>query len=243
MGDEIFTVGRQVEGGPDMTAFEGSPGLLALFAGVVVFCAVLWPAAVAPERRGATFLGVALFLGFLALTAGSGWTAGNLDGLPPRPLFVGLVSLTLAVVFAVSPWGHEVAMSRSVALLVGFQAFRLPLEIVLHQLYTRGELPVQMTWAGCNLDVVTGVTALIVAALAQTGRLSRGLLAAWNSMGMVLLFVIVVIAVGSIPTPLMFVDADPPNTFAVTLPGALILLPVASALVGHILVFRRLRHL
>lgn len=222
---------------------EGNPLGQVLFFGVVAFCAVLWPVVAAPERRGKVILGVGLLLGFLALAAGSGWAAGNLDGLPPRPLFVALPVLILAVVFAASPWGHEIAMSRSVALLVGFQIFRVPLEVVLHQLYVTGDLPVQMTWEGYNFDVITGVTAVVIAGLARSGKLNRGLLAAWNTMGMVLLFAIIVIAVGSLPTPLMFVDAEPPNTFAITLPGVLILLPVASALVGHILVFRRLRHL
>ena len=63
----------------------------------------------------------------------------------------------------------ERSSSTAVILLSGrrsfesaVQAFRLPLEMILHGLYDSGDLPVQMTWSGLNFDVVTGATAALL---------------------------------------------------------------------------------
>ena len=50
-----------------------------------------------------------------------------------------------------------------IAALVGVQAFRLPLELVLARWKNQGVIPVQMTFEGHNFDIVTGVLALVTA--------------------------------------------------------------------------------
>ena len=57
-----------------------------------------------------------------------------------------------------------------------------------------------MTYTGSNFDIVTGVSAIIVAALAARGLAPRWLLLAWNALGSLLLVAILVIAVASLPT-------------------------------------------
>ena len=53
---------------------------------------------------------------------------------------------------------------------------------------------------GSNFDIGTGVTALLVAALAACKLMPRWLLLAWNALGTVLLLAILAIAVASLPT-------------------------------------------
>ena len=50
-------------------------------------------------------------------------------------------------------------------MLVGVQGFRLPLELAMHRMYERGIMPVQMSYSGLNYDILTGIRALVVAAL------------------------------------------------------------------------------
>ena len=79
----------------------------------------------------------------------------------------------IAVVIALSPVGRGFAAYLPVATLVGFHAFRLPLELVLHRWYEQGVVPVQMTWSGQNLDIITGILAVILASMLASGRLAK----------------------------------------------------------------------
>lgn len=63
--------------------------------------------------------------------------------------------------FALSPAGARLVAGLPIAALVGFHAFRLPLEFVLHRWYIEGALPVQMTYSACNLDILTGIGAVL----------------------------------------------------------------------------------
>jgi hypothetical protein len=125
--------------------------------------------------------------------------------------------------------------------LVGYQAFRIVVEIALAQLYHAGALPVQMTIEGRNLDLISGVSALVLAWLATRWQLPRWGLLAWNLLGLGLLLNIVIVSILSTPVPFRLFMNEPANTIITELP--FIWLPtllVPAALFGHLLVFRRL---
>jgi hypothetical protein len=75
--------------------------------------------------------------------------------------------------------------------LVAVQAFRLPLEIAMHALVGRGIMPEQMSYTGRNFDIVTGASAIVVAALVATRIAGRRFVLAWNLVGLLLLVNIV----------------------------------------------------
>lgn len=54
--------------------------------------------------------------------------------------------------------------------LVAFQGFRLPLELVLHAWAEAGTIPATMTWTGQNVDILSGVAALVAAPFAARHR-------------------------------------------------------------------------
>ncbi|HKV98947.1 MAG TPA: hypothetical protein VJN96_03935 [Vicinamibacterales bacterium] len=158
---------------------------------------------------------------------------------PPFPLLIA-ASVMLAVVVASSAIGARAADRLSFAALIGYQSFRLPLELVMHRAASDGLMPVQMSFSGWNFDILTGLTAIPVAILASRGRATRGLIVAWNLLGSLLLVNIVSIAVASLPTFAAFGPdrlntwvADPPYVW---LPGVL----VPAALFGHLLTWRKL---
>ncbi|MBM4384751.1 MAG: hypothetical protein FJ091_15470 [Deltaproteobacteria bacterium] len=181
---------------------------------------------------------VALWLGVAGALARSGVLAELSRMPPPFALMVlGYAAATIALAF--SPLGTQLVERAPLAWLVGYQAFRIPVEIILHESYEEGLIPVQMTWSGMNFDVVTGVSALVVAALAARGRAPRALVAAWNVLGCALLATIVTVAFLSAPTPLRVFMNEPANTIVTTFPY--VWLPaflVQAALFGHVLVFR-----
>lgn len=194
----------------------------------------------AAETRRWT-LGTALgTLAWLALT-GAVSASGVLesDGSPPRALFFFTGSLLVALVFALSRAGARLAAGVPIAALVGFHAFRLPLELVLHSWYRQGTLPIQMTYAACNLDILTGIAAVLAGVWLWRRGPSRPLVWAFNLLGTALLVNVAGIAVLSSPVPFRYFLKDP----AVLLPfhfpyGWIVPFCVGSALAGHVIVFR-----
>jgi hypothetical protein len=159
---------------------------------------------------------------------------------PPALVMIGILTLG-TITLAWSKVGGRIASSTSLAALVGYQFFRVPVEWVLHRLFVEGVVPVQMTYAGRNFDIVSGITAGIVAMLLVAGRGGRPLVLVWNLLGLVLLLNIVVVAALSTPTPLRHFMNEPANR----LPGMFpyVWLPsflVQAALFGHLVVFRAL---
>jgi hypothetical protein len=97
-----------------------------------------------------------------------------------------------------------------------------------------------MTWSGTNLDIIPGVTALLLAPFAS--RLSPRILQGWNLLMAGVLVVTVVTGILAAPSPFRQIMGEPPNGFVVGFP--FIWLPsvlVFSAWLGHIVLFRRLR--
>lgn len=160
----------------------------------------------------------------------------DVSAMPPRPFFVIVPGFILTVALGVSNAGRALAV-LPVTWLVGGQAFRILVELLIHRAYEVGVAPVQLTWDGMNFDIVTGVTALLLAPFAS--RLPRAVLAAWNAMGLGLLAWVVSVAVLSLPTP--FQQFWPDNVWVghapyIWLPTVL----VPAALLGHIALFRHL---
>ncbi len=116
---------------------------------------------------------------------------------PPFGIFL-LVALVLAAGAAFSRAGSVFA-SLPLAWLVGLQAFRVPLELVMHRAAVEGVMPAQMSYSGRNFDIVTGLTAAILAPLIARGVAPRQLIIAWNVMGSLLLANIVGVAAASTP--------------------------------------------
>jgi hypothetical protein len=151
------------------------------------------------------------------------------------------VMLALSVGLAVSSVGRRLATGLPVWVLVGFQSFRLPLELMMHRAYEAGLMPVQMSYSGLNFDIVTGASALIVAALVALGRAGARLVRGWNILGSLLLCNIIVVSLLSTPTPLRVFRTPPANTWVSTAPYVwLPAVMVALAILGHIVVYRAL---
>ena len=164
----------------------------------------------------------------------------HFDWRPPPMALLVLVSIVLAAWIGGSTIGARLARGLSFSALVGFQAFRWPLELLLHRGYTENIVPVQMTYAGRNFDVVTGVTGALLALVLWRASTSRGLVLAWNIVGTALLANILVIAVLSMPM-IRFFGPDRMNVWVAVPP--FVWLPtvlVVAAVAGHVIIFRKL---
>ena len=185
----------------------------------------------------ATFIAAgvtALFLGLFSALVVGGWAAAK--PMPRLPLFFAALNFS-ALAAALSPWGRRLAVGMPIAVLLGFQGFRLPLELVLHDWAAQGSIPGTMTWTGSNWDIVSGITALAFIPIVRKRPLS-----AWipNLVGFLLLLNVMRVVAFSSPLPFAW-SLNPPLLLGFHLPYAWIApVCVGGALIGHILLTRAL---
>lgn len=212
----------------------------ALVTGVATATLSLGAGARVARRHAA--IAAACAVGWMALwwgAAESGWL-GQFEATPPPFLLLAGSVVLLGIAIAVSPLGDRLARGLPLWALVGVQGFRVPLELLMHRAYVEGLMPVQMSYEGLNFDIVTGATALLLAAALATRQVPRWIIAAWNVVGLLLLVNIVVIAVLSTPRFQAF-GPDRLNVWVTLVP--FVWLPavmVAAAWSGHLIVFRAL---
>ncbi len=193
-------------------------------------------------RWCAGYVGVTLtLLGGLLAVASTGFFL-DVSALPPRPLFVLLPVVALPVALSRSRVGAQLASALPIWSLVGLQAFRLPLELVMHQAAREGTMPLQMTFTGWNFDIVTGVAAVVVGLLAWRRRAPLWLVWGFNVLGWALLVAVVAIAIASLPQLRAFGD-DPSRVNTWVLHPPFVWLPaglVSSGLLWHLVLTRKL---
>jgi hypothetical protein len=220
---------------------------LALVVAAAFVAGVARSRAATPSGRGShrdtviAAVGTAAWLGVTLALAASGRL--SFTAKPPTMLLLVAFAVVLAIVLGVSRVGLRLATGLPLAALVGVQAFRFPLELILHRAYVEGLMPVQMSFSGLNFDILSGLSAIVVALALVRKPDSLVLVRVWNTAGVVLLANIVTIALLSAPTPLRVFHNEPANVWITRAPW--VWLPtvfVFAAILGHIVVFRRIRH-
>jgi len=195
------------------------------------------------RRRAAIVAAIAgVWLLMLSFAVASGFIAAR--PMPRIPMFFAAANLA-GLLLGLSPAGGWLARGLPLWTLVAFQGFRLPLEVVLHWWGEQGTIPMTMTWEGSNLDVVTGIVAIVAAAVVrQLGTYdTRARLSAWtaNIVGFALLANVGRVAMFSSPLPFAWAGVEPPLQLVLYMPYALIgPVCVAGALAGHVVLTRAL---
>lgn len=216
--------------------------LQATMALIAVFVAVMFVAGVSRAKGPATIaaIGITVSMAIQLLLASQGILRMWERRPPPFMLMIVLVT-GLTIITAFSKVGSALSANLSFPALILAQGFRFPLELVMHHAANENVMPVQMTYTGRNFDILTGITAIVVGWLVWKGVASRAVIFLWNLMGLALLINVVLIAITSMPMIAVF-GPNQLNTWVayppfVWLPGVM----VQAALLGHILIFRKLR--
>lgn len=166
---------------------------------------------------------------------------GNFSIFPFNMMPILAVPLIAILAFTFSKAGRKILAHIPTENIIKFQAFRFFVELLLWALYLENQAPIQMTFEGRNWDVLTGISAPVIAFLIARRKISKTGLIIWNIACLALLINIVTIAILSMPTPLRSFLNEPSNTivtqFGVSLlPGLLV--PLAYGL--HFLSLRQL---
>lgn len=181
--------------------------------------------------------GLAFWLGLTGILAAGGFFA-DFAGWPPRIVLAVAPALLAVLVVGVFRPGLT---SVPATWFVAPQAFRVVMELILWRLAVARALPEVMTFHGRNFDVLTGLSAPLVAWAMARGHIGPRGLILWNAMGLALVTSVFLHGFFSAPTAFRMLVTDPPNTIIggfpfIWLPAFVV--PVAYLL--HVLSLRRI---
>lgn len=187
-----------------------------------------------------TGIGMAAWLLLTAGLAQSG-ALSNFSSIPPRLFAVVTPTWFFCLILTFHPRLQTLWQQVPTTWLLGFQTFRVGVEIFLWLLFTSAIVPVQMTFEGRNWDILTGLSApLMIWLWHKKPQWQRPLVLLWNVLGLALLINIVGISILSMPTAFQVFTQTPANTFVASFP--FVWLPsflVPLALLGHCLSLRQ----
>lgn len=161
----------------------------------------------------------------------------NTSTIPPRFLLLVVPPLLLIIFMFNSSKGKTFIDNLDPKWLTYLHVVRVPVEITLYFLFISSLVPELMTFEGRNFDILSGLTAPLIAYLGYSQKkLSKILLLVWNFLCLALLVNIVTTAVLSAPFPFQQLAFDQPNTGVLYfpyswLPGVVVPLVLFSHLV------------
>lgn len=158
-----------------------------------------------------------------------------------RPgLFVGVIIGTLLL--TILSLRNIKTSALDTRILLTIHVLRIPVELILHQLYLQHKVPLSMTFKGINFDIVMGISALILLGyrLLSNRNNDRSFFIAWNILGISVLLFIVILAILSSPLPLQQFSFDQPNIAVLAFPYCLLYAGVVPiVLMAHLLLLRK----
>jgi hypothetical protein len=134
------------------------------------------------------------------------------DTVPPRIFLFAVLPATLLIISLFVFYSKSFVSNFQLKILTLLSIVRIPVEIVLLWLFENNQVPQIMTFEGRNFDILSGITAPIVAWLAfRNGKTNHILLIIWNIFAFLLLFNIVATAAFSVPSPIQQLAFEQPN--------------------------------
>lgn len=135
---------------------------------------------------------------FISLQTFNGYFT-NLSGIPRLPLMIGITLIAILFLF-VWPRTRTILMKMPITTLHYIHIVRVPVEMVLWWLAVSRAIPMDMTFEGGNLDIISGISAPF-AAVFMVGARSKSRIGAiiWNLIALALLMNIVQMAMGYMP--------------------------------------------
>ena len=145
------------------------------------------------------------------------------DAFPPR---FGLVIIPILIVltFSLLPKQRNFILNvRNNKLSTFLHFIRLPIEIILLQLFLYDMIPQLMTFEGRNFDIIAGVSAPVIGILFWKNKISKKILLFWNFAALSLVLFILFNAILSAELPFQQFGFNQPNRAILFFP--FILLP------------------
>lgn len=147
----------------------------------------------------------------------------NGESYPPRFALALLPPIFLIIYSLLSNQSNWFLTQRNLKISTFLHVVRLPVEIVLLQLFLYGMIPELMTFEGRNFDIIAGITAPIIGLLFLKNKLNIKVLLLWNVLCLLLVTAILINGVLSAELPFQQFGFEQPNRAVIHFP--FILLP------------------
>lgn len=184
-----------------------------------------------------TLVGWAIFTSIWSLSG----RMQDFSGFPLNLAPVMILPLIVMLIVTFSGTVKEILCHIEPQAIIRLQSFRFFVELVIWVLFIENMLPIQMTFEGRNLDILTGITAPIVAWLAANKKINKTVLVFWNIVCLGFLINILTVAILSMPTPIRQFFNEPANVAVTKFPYEF--LPVFLVPLAYTLHFFSLRQL
>jgi hypothetical protein len=145
------------------------------------------------------------------------------NSFPPRLIFVVLPFIAMLIYGLLPRQVNSIIKTRNLVTSTYLHSIRILVELILYHLFLQKMVPELMTFQGRNFDILTGLTAPIIAFLYQQKKIGNKLLLIWNFVGLSLVLFILINAILSAETPLQQFAFEQPNRAVLYFP--FILLP------------------
>ena len=167
----------------------------------------------------------------------------NTDTLPPRMMVFGILPPLILIFSSFFTKKGKVFINKiDLQKLTYFHSIRIAVEIILGILFYYGVVSIYMTFEGTNFDLLSGITAPLIAYLAfKKGLRNKKLLLFWNSICLLLLLNVVVTAIFAFPSPFQKLAFDQPNIAILFFPFNLLpTVVVPVVLFSHLAAIKKL---
>ncbi len=135
----------------------------------------------------------------------------NTSAFPPRFGLVLIPSLIFIIYGVLTKQRTWIYRSRKLSLSTALHIVRLPVELVLYQLFIYKMVPELMTFEGRNFDIIIGLTAPLMAYLYYKKIIGEKLLLVWNIIGLLFILFIFINGMLSAELPFQIFAFDQPN--------------------------------
>jgi hypothetical protein len=163
------------------------------------------------------------------------------DSIPPKLAILGMIpTIMMILLIFISPSGRRAIDSLPPMRITYLNTIRIPVELILYALFLHKAIPESMTFAGCNLDILAGITAPFVAYYGfKKQKFNSRVILIWNIMSLALLINIIIIALLSAPTPFQQFAFEQPNIAILHFPFSwLPTFIVPIVILGHLISIR-----
>ncbi|MEO9484183.1 MAG: hypothetical protein ABJG47_12080 [Ekhidna sp.] len=157
-------------------------------------------AATSKKKNITTTLVIVLLVGwifFVSVQTLNGYFT-NLSGVPRLPLMAGVPLAAIVIAFL---WrkSRTVLLNMPITTLHYIHIVRVPVEMVIWWLAVSRAMPMDMTFEGVNLDIISGISAPFAAVFLVGASKNRIGAIIWNVVALGLLIHIVQLAIGYMP--------------------------------------------
>jgi hypothetical protein len=219
---------------------ENLPVYISILFGITAVITVFWFYFV---TRSNSFL--VLALGWMVLQSIMGYSGfyQNTETIPPRMMIFGILpALTLVFFPFFTKKGKNFIQQINLKKLTYLHSIRIAVEITLGLLFYYSVISIYMTLEGTNFDLVSGITAPIIAFLAyKKFETNKKLLLGWNFVCLLLLLNVVVTAILAFPSPFQKLAFNQPNIAILYFPFNLLpTVVVPIVLFSHLAAIKKL---